>query len=108
MACVLTRPSVTYERDQVAPPPLDLRLNSLTTAEAACCLSLNQASSIQNLGVTCESITVGHNPFKLPLSSAAITLPTNRLSFISEILADGDAAIDATESLTPNHVTVIM
>jgi len=66
----------------------DGRLNSLTTAEAACCLSVNQASSIQNLGVTCESITIGHNPFKLPLSAAAITLPTNRLPFVSEILSD--------------------
>ena len=81
------------------PNPLERRLNSLTTAEAACCLSLNQASYIQNLGVTCESVTVGHNPFKLPLSSAAITLPTNRLSFISEVLADGDEAVDVPEPL---------
>jgi hypothetical protein len=65
------------------PNPLERRLNSLTTAEAACCLSLNQASSIQNLGVTC----------------AAITLPTNRLSFISEVLADGDEAVDVPEPL---------
>ena len=33
------------------------------------CLSVNQASSIQNYGVTCESITVGHNPSKLPLTA---------------------------------------
>ena len=41
----------------------DGRLNALTSAENTICLSVNQASSIQNYGVTCESITVGHSPF---------------------------------------------
>jgi hypothetical protein len=76
------------------------KLNSLTTSEAACCLSLNQASSIQNMGVTCESITIGHNPFKLPLSSAAITLPTKRLSFISEMIAEGDNVTDRLSAIS--------
>ena len=48
------------------------------------CLSLNQASSIQHMGITCESFTLGHNPFTLPLSAAAIHLPTLRPPFISE------------------------
>ena len=43
-----------------------------------------QASSIQNLGVTCESISVGHNPFKLPLSARGVTLPGNRALFLCE------------------------
>ena len=43
----------------------DGRLSALTTAEASVCLSVNQASSIQSLGITCESVTVGHNPTKL-------------------------------------------
>ena len=37
-----------------------------------------QASSIQNYGVTCESFTLGHNPYKLPLSASAVHLPTLR------------------------------
>jgi len=37
-------------------------------SSASTCLSVNQASSIQSLGGTCESITIGHNRSKLPLS----------------------------------------
>jgi len=48
------------------------------------CLSVSQASSIQNMGVTCESITVGHNPFKIPLSAAALVLPRKRPLFFTE------------------------
>lgn len=40
----------------------DGRLAALTTAEASVCLAVNQASSIQSIGGTCESITIGHNP----------------------------------------------
>ena len=36
----------------------DGRLAALTSAENAVCLSVNQASSIQSLGGTCESLTV--------------------------------------------------
>lgn len=42
--------------------PDDGRLAALTTAEASVCLAVNQASSIQSIGGTCESITIGHNP----------------------------------------------
>jgi hypothetical protein len=62
----------------------DGRLSGLTAQEAAACLSVNQASSIQNLGVTCESLTLGHNPSKLPLSSHAVFLPTRRPDFLCE------------------------
>jgi len=62
----------------------DGRLNALSAAENAACLAVNQASSIQNYGVTCESFTLGHNPFKLPLTAAAIHIPTNRKDFYSE------------------------
>lgn len=62
----------------------DGRLNALATAENTVCLSVNQASSIQNMGVTCESLTLGHNPYKLSLSASAIFLPTTRKQFFSE------------------------
>ena len=62
----------------------DGRLNALTASENTTCLSVNQASSIQNMGVTCESLTLGHNPFKLPLSKYAVFLPRNRIKFLSE------------------------
>ena len=60
------------------------RPNALTAAENTICLAVNQASSIQNYGVTCESFTLGHNPFKLPLSASAIFLPKRRRNFMSE------------------------
>jgi len=62
----------------------DGRLNGLSSAEATCCLSVNQASSIQNWGVTCESFTLGHNPVKLGLSAAAVFLPRTRKLFLCE------------------------
>ena len=44
-----------------------------------------QASSIQSLGGTCESLTIGHNPFKLPLSAHAVFLPNGaRKNFLCE------------------------
>jgi hypothetical protein len=52
----------------------DGRLPALTSLEASTCLSINQASSIQSIGGTCESITIGHNNSKLPLSERAIYL----------------------------------
>ena len=62
----------------------DGRLNALTSAENTVCLSANQASSIQNYGVTAETLTIGHHPFKLPLSAEAIFLPTGRKVFLCE------------------------
>jgi len=62
----------------------DGRLSEFSCSESAVCLSVNQASSIQNLGVTCESVTLGHNPFKLPLSYAHCTLPSHRVEFFCE------------------------
>ena len=70
----------------------DGRLNALATAEAACCLSVNQASSIQNYGITCEAFTLGHNPYALPLSQAAAHIPTSRKEFISEYALSRHAA----------------
>lgn len=69
----------------------DGRLSALSTAEAAVCLSINQASSIQSLGGTCESVTIGHNPFKLALSSRGIFLERKRPLFLCErILIESD------------------
>ena len=62
----------------------DGRLNALVSAENTVSLSLNQASSIQNFGVTCESISVGHNPHKLPLSAHHLALPGARKLFLCE------------------------
>eukprot|EP00931_Biecheleriopsis_adriatica_P026260 TRINITY_DN15999_c0_g2_i2.p1 TRINITY_DN15999_c0_g2~~TRINITY_DN15999_c0_g2_i2.p1 ORF type:complete len:1401 (-),score=231.76 TRINITY_DN15999_c0_g2_i2:11-4213(-) len=64
----------------------DGRLQSLTTLENAVCLSVNQASSIQSIGVTCESLTIGHNPYKLPLSAHAVFLKGNRPEYLCEKL----------------------
>eukprot|EP00613_Pedinella_sp_CCMP2098_P067037 CAMPEP_0171988882 /NCGR_PEP_ID=MMETSP0993-20121228/276127_1 /TAXON_ID=483369 /ORGANISM="non described non described, Strain CCMP2098" /LENGTH=1339 /DNA_ID=CAMNT_0012641859 /DNA_START=956 /DNA_END=4976 /DNA_ORIENTATION=- len=73
----------------------DGRLCGLTSAEASTCLSVNQASSIQNLGATCESITIGHNPSKLSLSKDAIFLPSvSRPDFLCE---------KALKELDPNY-----
>jgi hypothetical protein len=62
----------------------DGRLSALSTAEAAVCLSVNQASSIQSWGGTCESITIGHNPFQLALTSGAVFLKRKRPLFLCE------------------------
>jgi hypothetical protein len=67
----------------------------LTSLEASTCLSVNQASSIQSIGGTCESITIGHNKSKLPLSHKAIYLKSHRPLFLSEkVLDDLDAHDD--------------
>lgn len=84
----------------------DGRLSALSTAEAAVCLSVNQASSIQSLGGTCESITIGHNPFKLPLSSKAIFLERKRPLFLCErILIESDVKEEKKmqKPTTTNH-----
>ena len=62
----------------------DGRLSALSTAEASVCLSVNQASSIQSWGGTCESITIGHNPVKLPLTKKGIFLKRKRPLFLCE------------------------
>ena len=56
----------------------DGRLTALTTLEASTCLAVNQASSIQSIGGTCESITIGHNMSELPLSYKGIFLESYR------------------------------
>ena len=77
----------------------DGRLSALSTAEAAVCLSVNQASSIQSLGGTCESITIGHNPFKLDLTADAIFLKRKRPMFLCErMLVETDAKDETTKN----------
>ena len=66
----------------------DGRLTALTSAECAVNLSVNQASSIQSLGGTCESITIGHNPSKLQLTKMDIALGTYRPKFLCEQILD--------------------
>ena len=76
----------------------DGRLNALSSTESTVCLSVCQASSIQNMGVTLESYTLGHNPYKLGLSAAATFLPTTRPQFISEFLLGSKLARGSTSS----------
>lgn len=69
----------------------DGRLSALSTSEAAVCLSVNQASSIQSRGGRCETITLGHNPFKLGLSLCGIFLKRHRPLFLCErLLVEND------------------
>lgn len=92
----------------------DGRLSALSTAEGSVCLSVNQASSIQSRGGTCESITIGHNPFTLPLSKTGIFLKRHRPLFLCErLLIETDAdqekvnreidALDDDESDVSHH-----
>ena len=69
----------------------DGRLMALTSCEAAVCLSVNQASSIQSIGATCESMTIGHNPFKLPLTKFAVFLKGSRKKYLCEHLLEKHA-----------------
>lgn len=81
----------------------DGRLSALSTAEAAVCLSVNQASSIQSLGGTCESITIGHNPFKLALSEKGIFLKRKRPLFLCErMLVENDAKEESSSGRASN------
>ena len=71
------------------------RLVALTSAENAVCLSVSQASSIQSLGGTCESLTIGHNPFELPLAAHAVFLPDGgRKKFLCEELLERQVSSD--------------
>ena len=64
----------------------DGRLSALTSLEATVCLSVNQASSIQSIGSTLESITIGHNPSTMPLTAKNSFLDRNRPLFLCEKL----------------------
>ncbi|CAE7706632.1 unnamed protein product [Symbiodinium pilosum] len=57
-----------------------------TSCLRSVCMAVNQASSIQSLGATCESITIGHNPHRLPLSANAVFLKDARPPFLCEHL----------------------
>lgn len=77
----------------------DGRLSALSSAEAAVCLAFNQTSSIQSCGGVCESISIGHNPFPLPLSVKCIFLKRKRpLFFCERLLLESDAAADRQAS----------
>mmetsp|Transcript_11734 Transcript_11734/g.25753 ORF Transcript_11734/g.25753 Transcript_11734/m.25753 type:complete len:726 (+) Transcript_11734:2053-4230(+) len=73
----------------------DGRLSALTSLETSVCLSINQASSIQSIGGTCESVTIGHNPFQLPLSKKAIFLERARPMYLCERML-GEIDLKAT------------
>ncbi len=88
----------------------DGRLTALTTLEASTCLAVNQASSIQSIGGTCESITIGHNKSKLPLSAKAIFLESFRPQFLCEkLLEESDSNVNdmATTAAGEGNVEVV-
>jgi len=86
----------------------DGRLSALSTSEASVCLSVNQASSIQSWGGTCESITIGHNPFKLNLSKNGIFLNRHRPLFLCErLLVENDATTEKTKLKKTELVTLV-
>jgi hypothetical protein len=66
----------------------DGRLMALTSLESSILLSINQASSIQSWGGRCESVTIGHNPFKNSLCFKNIFLKRHRPLFTCERLLD--------------------
>lgn len=87
----------------------DGRLSALSTSEAAVCLSVNQASSIQSWGGTCESITVGHNPFKLDLTINGIFLKRHRPLFLCErLLVETDASQENSADARRSSVKLSM
>lgn len=57
-----------------------------------CVFAVNQASSIQHLDVCCESITVGHNNYMLPLSSNHLELRGEALVRVGTALCMGDGS----------------
>jgi len=63
----------------------DGRLMALTTSENSVCLSTSQASSIQSIGSTLESITIGHTPSKMGLTADAVFLKGKRKDFYCEV-----------------------
>mmetsp|Transcript_55168 Transcript_55168/g.165297 ORF Transcript_55168/g.165297 Transcript_55168/m.165297 type:complete len:1653 (-) Transcript_55168:851-5809(-) len=83
----------------------DGRLSALSSLESAVCLSVNQASSIQSMGATCESITIGHNPFRLPLTANGIFLKRHRPLFLCEQMLDDADLREDTNASTASAVT---
>ena len=68
----------------------DGRLSALTTSENSVCLSTSQASSIQSIGLTLESITIGHTPSKMGLTKEAVFLKGKRKDFYCEVALKKD------------------
>lgn len=65
----------------------DGRVHALSSSENSVCLAIKQANSIQNLGVTAEAFTIGHNPCALSRTSHVV-LPRSRPTFLSEALLE--------------------
>ncbi|CAE7837945.1 unnamed protein product [Symbiodinium sp. CCMP2592] len=77
----------------------DGRLVALSNSAQAVYLAVNQASSIQSMGSGCESLTIGHSPFKLPLAAHAVTLKTKRPLYLYEFLKQQDVVRSASGEL---------
>ena len=48
--------------------------------------------------MTCETLTLGHNPFELPLSKFGVFLPSNRPQFLCERMISGGATVAEMEA----------
>ena len=70
----------------------DARLNALTSADSATCLSISQACAIVNLTANCEAVTIGHHANKLQMVEACLVLPTIRPKFLCELLLEKDTS----------------
>ena len=86
----------------------DGRLNALTSAEAAINLTVYQSTSIQNYRATCETITIGHSPYKLPLSKCCLTLPGKRPKFFCEAECDARFGSEALDGISPGGLMSTM
>ena len=86
----------------------DGRLTALTTLEASTCLAVNQASSIQSLGGTCESITIGHNDATLPLSYRGICLEDYRPKFLCKKMLDDQDKEALGRSICDNETESVL
>ena len=75
----------------------DGRLMALTTCENSVCLSTSQASSIQSIGSTLESVTIGHTPSKMGLCADAVFLKGKRKDFYCEVAVKRDIGLDSLD-----------
>ena len=74
----------------------DGRLMALTSGEQSVCVAVNRESSIRSMGETCESLTIGHNPYKLPLTAHHICLKDSRPKYLCEHLLDREEGTGET------------
>ena len=78
-SAVTCRPTVSDEGDTDAFWTLYELLDATRESMAADMAPCWSRRPGQNLGVTCEAVTLGHNPAPMSLTQNDIVLPTNRI-----------------------------